>query len=182
MRKWNMWVNVHNVLQLYYIWWRVLVVAYQIYVCTWEKVCGLRNCWALARIHTLGWRATNPCLQWHLNEPWVLIQRAFLQGLDLDPRLAHSSISRGRERDGALNYVCPYIYKWLNMSISGAWPLFQGTICINTRLCSVFASGPVQIQYCTHTSYPDRTAHTVHWHSYTRLSLLLNCLPLNTWE
>lgn len=83
---------------LLYLWVNVLVVEYHIHVCTWEKVCVLRKCWALARIHTLGWRATNPCLQWHLNEPLVLIQRAFLQGLDLVPRPAHSSISRGRER------------------------------------------------------------------------------------
>lgn len=83
----------------------------------WAQRCY----WTLERIHTFGRRAaTNPSLQWHLNEPRVLIQRAFLQGLCPVPRAAHSSISRGRKREGASKYIWPYTYRWWIMtSVSG---------------------------------------------------------------
>lgn len=159
------------------------MVAYD-YFCMYirESVgCRSVNCvdepqccyWALARIHTFGRRATtNPSLQWHLNEPRVLIQRAFLQGLCPVPRPAHSSISRGRKREEASKYVCPSVHTLTNDEIiwkcrlqehdlnDYVWVCLR--ICIHTHLYSVFASGPVQIQYCTRTSYPDRSAHTVH--------------------
>lgn len=85
----------------FYLWDRGVLCACM-FVCVGQikinRVTG-RGYRALGRTHKFGLRGTKPCLQWHLNEPMVFWQRAFLHRLLRTPGSAHSSISVQRVRE-----------------------------------------------------------------------------------